>query len=224
MSLINIKIFQIIFSDVKIERRDTAKLRAYIAGGYPQFSELHNHMPDGKPIYRYPVIQYKVIDAKPMIIGLNHGCDILENFILDVEKLEISGHDVEINEKHVIKKNEEFGICNSEVTEYKFKNPWFALNSDNYQKYIDSNTIEKIKLLEKILIGNIISISKGFGYTVKSEIKCRLMVTPLEIKLKDKTMLGFTGNFMVNFKMPNLIGIGKMVSRGFGAIERVKIV
>ncbi len=221
MNFMNIKVFKISFSDMEIERRNTAKIRAYIASRHPEYSELHNHKPDGRPIYRYPVIQYKVINGRAVIIGYNEGGDILESFILEEEKLIINGHVLDINEKYITKKIERFGVCDNELFEYKFINPWFALNSENYQKYIENNAIEKIKLLEKILIGNIISIAKGFGYTIKSQLECRLMVNPIEIKLKDKIMLGFNGSFLINFKLPDLMGIGKMVSRGFGAVETI---
>jgi hypothetical protein len=35
-------------------------------------------------------------------------------------------------------------------------------------------------------------------------------------------MIGFLGNFSVNFEIPDYWGIGKSVSRGFGTIKRVK--
>lgn len=32
-------------------------------------------------------------------------------------------------------------------------------------------------------------------------------------------MIGFTGEFLVNFDIPDLLGLGKSVSRGFGAVR-----
>jgi hypothetical protein len=34
-------------------------------------------------------------------------------------------------------------------------------------------------------------------------------------------MKGFKGTFAVNFELPDYIGLGKSVSRGFGTIKRV---
>jgi hypothetical protein len=34
-------------------------------------------------------------------------------------------------------------------------------------------------------------------------------------------MIGFLGNFSVNFEIPDYWGIGKSVSRGFGTVKRV---
>lgn len=212
-----IKTLQISFDDLSIQRRETAKLRAYIAGLHPECTMLHNHNPDGSTIYKYPVVQYKVINEVPFVIGLNEGCESLEKFIFDIEKIKIEKDELFINEKRIIRKYQNFGCCDDIYT-YNFINPWFALNSENYKKYLCSNDIEKMKILDKIIIGNIISISKNFGYVVSKEIVCRANVIPLEIRIKDKVMLGFKGEFVTNFWLPDYIGIGKMVSRGFGTI------
>ena len=52
----------------------------------------------------------------------------------------------------------------SEEKHYKFITPWLGLNQVNYQKY--SNLTEwkdKKELLNKILVGNLLSMSKGLG-------------------------------------------------------------
>jgi hypothetical protein len=35
-------------------------------------------------------------------------------------------------------------------------------------------------------------------------------------------MTGFEGTFAVNFELPDLIGLGKSVSRGFGTVKQVQ--
>jgi hypothetical protein len=35
-------------------------------------------------------------------------------------------------------------------------------------------------------------------------------------------MICFTGEFMVNFHIPDYLGIGKQVARGFGTVERIR--
>ncbi|MGQ9817977.1 MAG: CRISPR-associated endonuclease Cas6, partial [bacterium] len=75
------------------------------------------------------------------------------------------------------------------------------------------------QLLEKILIGNIISISKSLGYTIFEPIKANLIkIKEVTTKLKNIPMLAFLGTFSVNFEIPDYWGIGKSVSRGFGTI------
>jgi hypothetical protein len=97
-----------------------------------------------------------------------------------------------------------------------------ALNEKNYQKYKHEQSPDLRKtLLESILIGNIISLSKSLGYTVSGPIQAEIkFVREVPAKLKGVGMTAFMGRFSVNFEIPDLLGIGKSVSRGFGTIKR----
>ena len=107
---------------------------------------------------------------------------------------------------------------------YSFLTPWLALNEKNYEKYQKlGEWIKRKELLKKILIGNIISMSKSLGYTVPEPIKANInKLKEVQTSLKGTTMLGFLGTFSVNFEIPDYWGIGKSVSRGFGTVKRVK--
>jgi hypothetical protein len=93
----------------------------------------------------------------------------------------------------------------------------------NYEKYQRLGSWAKKKeLLEKILIGNIISMSKSLGYTVLEPIRADIHnMKEVPISLKGTSMLGFLGSFSVNFDIPDYWGIGKSVSRGFGTVKRL---
>ena len=43
----------------------------------------------------------------------------------------------------------------------------------------------------------------------------------ISVQFKDETVLGFRGEFSVNFRIPPLLGLGKSVSRGFGTVHPV---
>ena len=78
---------------------------------------------------------------------------------------------------------------------------------------------ERRELLENILIGNILSVSKSLGYTVAEPIKAEIgKMREVKTRLKDVPMIGFLGTFSVNFEIPDYWGIGKSVSRGFGTL------
>jgi hypothetical protein len=40
--------------------------------------------------------------------------------------------------------------------------------------------------------------------------------------IKGTPFIGFLGLFMVNFTIPDYLGLGKSVSRGFGTVKRVE--
>ena len=77
-------------------------------------------------------------------------------------------------------------------------------------------------LTRKILIGNLLSASKSLGYEVPNTIKADLRVRPKKSVLKDTKIMTFTGTFVVNFEIPDYLGLGKSVSRGFGTVKGVE--
>ena len=42
-----------------------------------------------------------------------------------------------------------------------------------------------------------------------------------QTQFKDQKMLAFSGNFVTNAVLPDLAGIGKAVSRGFGTVSKI---
>ena len=192
-------------------------LRGAVASAYPELGLLHNHDGDG---YRYaaPLVQYKVIDGKGITIGLQSGSEVLKQIAFDREEYRLGEETLQVLEREVKVQEVAFGIC-MENLEYRFLNPWMALNQDNYHLYVRMDIRKQKALLEKILVGNLISLSKGLGYTVSEEIAVRSFgFTEVPIKLKGTPILGFWGRFRVNFFIPELWGVGKSASRGFGTV------
>ena len=64
-------------------------------------------------------------------------------------------------------------------------------------------------------------MSKGLGYTVTDELKADVNVREVTTRLKGVPMIGFMGKFSVNFEIPDYLGIGKSVSRGFGTVKKI---
>lgn len=107
---------------------------------------------------------------------------------------------------------------------YEFIVPWMGLNQNNFKTFITlKNETEKNHLLERILTGNILSMSKYLGVHLEKEQRIQVKVQLKQTKaiLKGKQMIGFTGIFKANFQIPDYIGLGKSVSRGFGTIRRL---
>ncbi|MEO0053717.1 MAG: CRISPR-associated endonuclease Cas6, partial [candidate division WOR-3 bacterium] len=113
---------------------------------------------------------------------------------------------------------ERLGISKKNI-DYSFLTMWLALNEENYRRYRKKKG--GLSVLEQVLIGNILSMCKGLGYVVSDAIKVNLTVREVRTTLKGTPMLGFLGNFRVNFEIPEFLGLGKSVSRGFGTIGRL---
>jgi len=213
-----VRILKLIFSDIEVARRDIPKIRGFIASNYPEYDELHNHKGD-KYIYRYPLIQYKDIDGKPAIVGINEGADIIASLEDRINSLNIGGSSVEIFEKNISYVSSIYEATDSMLS-YSFCSPWMCLNEKNYRSFVIADSYNKAKLLKNILIGNILSMSQRFNYTVDKQLNTYINLTPCKINFKNNEMIGFKGEFIVNFYIPDYIGLGKSVSRGFGTVRR----
>jgi hypothetical protein len=206
------------FEDMNLSPRFGSKLRGYIAGKFPQYDLLHNHKDQGY-IYDYPKIQYKIIDNIPMIIAINEGVELLQNIFLELDFLKLDDREIPALQKELVVKKERWHESETPIR-YRFTTPWLALNEKNFKNFMDLESIEKKQFLGKILIGNILSISKKLNYTVKTELTANISLAPIWVNFKNKKMIAFTGTFKINFNIPDYWGIGKSVSRGFGTVVR----
>lgn len=205
----------------KVESRDVPKIRGYLAGRFPEYVELHNHLGEGKFKYGYPVIQYKSIGGVPNIIAINEASKILIDIFYDVKEIVMKDKVMSILEKGYVLKTMDFGPSD-QLIEYEFLSPWMALNQENYKTYLNSTEDEKVKILKKVLVGNILSMAKGLNCWVNKPIEAMIKLSPVEVNYKNKKMIGFKGRFLTNFVIPDYLGVGKSVARGFGTVVRVK--
>ncbi len=198
-------------------------LRGTIAGLYPNEILLHQHSEDGTVKYRYPLVQYKCIQRNCLLVGIGKAAKLISNLHLVGETIALPYEKYKILKKDIVFQEELYGTIKT-IFPYSFLTPWLALNERNYEKYRRlSGQREKKELLAKILVGNIISMSKGLGYTVCEPIKANIInMKEVRTSLKRTPMLGFLGSFSVNFEIPDYFGLGKSVSRGFGTVVKVK--
>lgn len=214
----NINICELQLLNIKMKNRDSEKIRGYLGNKYEEIDILHNHKGD-KFIYRYPKVQYKVISKQPIILGIDEGAKFVTNIAMNDDKLIIDNKDIDILEKKISIKSCDFGITEDYIT-YEFLTPWIALNQKNISNYKRANEMEKEEILQKILVGNIISMCKGLNYTVEDKIKCWINLKSKAVTIKNIKHIGFVGEFKINFNIPDYFGIGKSVSKGFGTVKK----
>ena len=196
--------------------------RGFFAEHFREYTLLHHHLEDNRLYYSFPLIQYKVMGVKPLVIGINEGAEILQRIYPELSHVQIGPREYHITEKTIIIRTDDV-VVTQELKSYSFLTPWLALNEKNYEKYQKYGSREKRKeLLESILVGNLLSMSNSIGYTVTEPIRTEIKnFKEVRTKLKDVPMIGFLGTFSVNFEIPDYWGIGKSVSRGFGTIKKI---
>ncbi len=206
------------FKNLELKQSQAVKLRGFFANLYRDNELAHNH--NGRDvIYQYPRVQYKVIDSTPTICGVEEGVNIIRNIGYEVDSIKIDNEILEIFQKKIEIIKKPFGIVEDYI-DYKFITPWMALNQKNAVKYEKCNDIEKEELLKQILIGNILSLAKGLNYTVEKRICVWISLEECLVNFKNIRMKAFKGKFKTNFIIPDYLGIGKSVARGFGTVKR----
>lgn len=151
------------FTEVQLAARDAHKLRGYFGLLFREHSPLlHNHLESGESAYRYPLVQYKVLDGVPTLVGLQEGADLLIGLFLKIKELEIGGRTYPVFQKNIESKM--VNICLSDdLHAYSFQTLWMALNQQNYKAYLDENVEQKTKHLKAILVGGPVKFFQGNG-------------------------------------------------------------
>jgi hypothetical protein len=204
-------------TDKSLKKSQIPHLRGYFLNKY-ECEELHNHSGNGFK-YTYPKVQYKIFGGNAHLVGIDEGIFVLSRIALKTRELELNHETYKIIDGYITLKKSDFGVSD-EFKDYKFISPWLALNEKNYNEYKKLDENGKKEKLENILIGNIIAMSKYLNYTVDKKIEVNFYdYEELKVKYKGNSFIGFYGKFSVNFNIPDLLGIGRKVSKGFGTLK-----
>ena len=210
------------FPELSLSTRDAHKIRGFFGDFFKEHSPLlHNHMESGELKYTYPLVQYKVVNQTPMLVGINEGGELLTRLFTSIDHLDIDGETIPVTNKRIKNEMTRVGVA-EQLYEYNFATLWMALNQDNYATYMKKDEKARKKMLERILTGNILSFYKSIDYHEKEKILVTTKLQQKTTQFKNKKMVAFTGGFTTNVILPDYIGLGKSVSRGFGTIQRVQ--
>ncbi len=219
--IVKIKVLTVIF-DFEIERRDIPAFRGAIIEKVGRENILfHNHFED-KFRYGYPLIQYKAFKGNPAVICVNEGTEEILKFFEQTDwDIILKGNEIKTELKYL---NLDYFTCGmmDRPRQYRIYN-WFALNEDNFQKFIKlPGERAQTEFLQGILIGNILSFAKGIHWHIDRKILLNIARIPKGrlFSFKDHQMVGFDLEFSANVALPDNIGLGKSVTRGFGVIRK----
>jgi|SRR5579885_637565 hypothetical protein len=200
-------------SDIKI---NPDQFRGFMAHMFSNVSEFHHHSGNS---YHYPLIQYKRIGDKLSIVGIGEYSKMVAQSMPNIDHITTQNEKIPIHNIQI--KNSIF-IRENKFCVYSFVTPWIALNELNYEKYRNINKSEKKRFLEKILVGNILSMFKGLGIFVTEKVEITILKQfSKPITVHDNKFVGFKLDFACNTTLPEYLGLGKSVSKGFGVIRKL---
>lgn len=199
----------------------TPQLRVFFGREFEEEIYMRSHNADGTVIYQYPRVQFKVVDREALLLGFNEGSELLQELWPKMDQSRLGDDEMPVLESRFETSSHEFNVT-AEPIEYTFATPWLALNQKNFREYVGSrNQRFRKDELSRILAGNCLGMAKSLGIRFADRISadCRGL-TSIKTTLKGSGMIGFVGKFLLNLELPEFIGLGKSVSRGFGTIER----
>lgn len=221
--VLKLKIFDVVF-DNKIEGYEIEAFRGAVSklAGYEN-NQFHNHISDNKLSYSYPLIQYKTINdnASLTFIGSAIGSAIKFFILSDRKNITISNRTFDLKIDTFSLRNAYFLIDDRTLFKYNLK-IWQPLNQENYIVFKKLHTLnEKVNMLEKILIGNILSLAKSLNWIIDKQIKLQIdeITDEKHISFKRNKILVLDLIFTTNVQIPFNIGLGKGVSHGFGILS-----
>ncbi len=213
-----------VFYDTEISYREIPLFRGAVLASMGEQANMlyHNHTGTDTFRYSYPLVQYKRIGGKAAITCVEEGADIIGQFMsgspatLMIGKKTVSCEVARVLPARVLVQTW------SKPFKYHLSR-WLPLNSKNYQLYKtieDAN--ERKAMLENILKGNLLSMLKGLGIRLDSELLVLIhqLSEPFIIYNKGVALMAFNADFSCNLSIPNYMGIGKNASIGCGIVHQ----
>ncbi|MEA3547903.1 MAG: CRISPR-associated endonuclease Cas6 [Thermodesulfobacteriota bacterium] len=195
-------------------------LRRTVTAHFPDIPLLHHHNPAGESDYSLPQVRYLVIHKIPHLVGLNRGRKMVAMVAEKTSELTVGRQSYDITGHDFIEEGIILGLS-SGLTTYTNRSPWLALNQNNANKFQKlSQKAEKRELLERILIGNFLSLAKGLDIRLQSRILLRVVSFHWRKIKTPNSLLGFQVSFVSNLILPEFLGLGKMVSKGYGLMKK----
>ena len=218
------KVTTVLFDGI-LQEREIPSFRGAVMALADNNPLYHNHTDDAGFQFRYPLVQYKVLDEHPALVGIDEGADSLESLFRIGEE-----HELQIGRTRriflVTDKSSTFFLADETapgIYRYFIRN-WLPCNRDNYQAWVEMPSLtRRVAMLDSILCGNILTLYKAFGVFFDREVHAIIVdLSPSRsVTFKGVKMLAFDAVVETDTALPLHCGIGKGVSHGFGVVEEL---
>lgn len=200
---------------------------------------FHNRKNDseqwGNPIERYPKIQYRIQDGYAQIWAMNEGAKALKKLIKNhcIKGLNL----MDVEQDVAILQHTEVDAPQATFSKQKkcyIIKKWIPFNDEKYETYKQAaNFKERLKLLEQLLLNEIILFSYAAQWTLKSTEKIKVEINDIHTISKakyttynkennkriERNYRAYTLSFWCNATLPENIALGRHKSVGYGVVN-----
>lgn len=218
--LCRVRYLKVVF-DLPLQPQEIPALRGALIEKLGRAQDLlHNHSDEGH-IHRYPLIQYKCLQGKAALIGLNQGADALQALFADPDRcIRFRDQPVTLQVQDLRMQQVVLRTWNKRF-HYRIHN-WIALQDDAYTDYLGTDSLAKrAAILERRLQNTLVSLAKGLGWEADAPITAELthFWQPHKVRFKGVVFLAFNAEFNTNVYLPDHVALGKAGAFGFGTIH-----
>ena len=168
--------------------------------------------------FLYPRVQIKILNEQIYMVGINEGVDPIIELTERLDILDFGNITFQVFDTEVDTKDDQFRPV-GRLIRYRLLTPWVALNQITGSRYRILNNMERIGFLNRLLGQNIVFLAREMGIELQEKIFTKVNLTSLFPKPVDERNWGaFSGEFRTNFLLPNYLGIGNGITRGYGAV------
>jgi len=168
--------------------------------------------------FLYPRVQVKILNEQIYLVGLSKSVDSILSLSEKFDSLDFGNITFKVNDINVIEQTDILTPSNHPMR-YRFLSPWVALNPATHKRYKVLDNSGKIKFLSQLLTHNILFLGKEMGLDIDTKIYTWLSLSSLSPDpIGEKNWGSFNGSFKTNIILPNYIGLGNGITRGFGTI------
>ena len=168
--------------------------------------------------FLYPRVQVKILNEQIYLIGIGEGVDPIKLIISNLESLDFGNITFKISETEIEEYEDRFQPLDKEIR-YQFVTPWIALNQTTGNRYRTLKNEDRHSYLNNLLGQNIVFMAREMGLELEKNIFTKLSLPSLFPKSVDENNWGaFDAEFSTNFLLPNYLGIGNGITRGYGTV------
>jgi hypothetical protein len=197
------------------------EFRSFLNKELAEFMALHRTNTT-EFVYRYPVLQVKQVKRDLIVIGVSQGADCISQIIRDHRTLGAGKNTCRITAYDPEVRSEPFGVTDI-VTAYEFLTPWIALNQQYAKQFYDLNgKARRDAFMQTLLSTHLVTLAKSLDYRITTPVSCEAKVRFKRDCIGNEHVMVFLGKFRTNLRIPDYLGIGRLISQGYGTIKCIR--
>lgn len=197
-------------------QKRASQLRGALANAFAKDNLFHQHDEEGKPLYRYPHVQYRWQNDQGIVVGWRDAAErLLQAPWLDLS-VRLGDEEVVVSDA-VMTTNHSMFAVSEQLQHYCCRSPVLLFNQQNYRRYEALAEREQLHERNRLLVAQLLTAMRGLEVNFPTQLYAAFtrMRTRL-CRYKQQDLMGVQGVFVTNVTLPEGFAIGHAVSHGYG--------